>query len=123
MNKIKKFFVSFGIFITGLISKVSAVSLHEQTKYGVFDPEIVEAKYGIFDPRMVEDKYGVFEPTMGEKISSIGKIALPIVLFAIGLFVVLSKKFTKKVKAIVVSILVILAILGYVLMNYFSKNF
>ena len=111
MKKLKKVFMSLGIFMTSLISKVSAISLTEQTKYGVFDP------------RMVEDKYGVFEPTMGEKISSIGKIALPIVLFVIGLFVVLSKKITKKVKSIVVSILIGLAVLGYVLMNYIATFF
>ena len=111
MIKLKKVFMSLGIFMTSLISKVSAISLTEQTKYGVFDP------------RMVEGKYGVFEPTMGEKISSIGKIALPIILFVIGLFVVLSKKITKKVKAIVVSVLIVLAVLGYILMNYIATNF
>ena len=113
MKKLKKVFMSFGIFITGLISKVSAVSISKQTKYGVFDP------------RMVEDKYGVFEPTptMGEKISSVGKFAIPIVLFVIGLFVILNKKITKKVKGIVMSVLVALAILGVILMNYISTNF
>ncbi len=111
MKKLKKVFMSFGVFITGLISKVSAVSISEQTKYGVFDP------------RMVEDKYGVFEPTMGEKISGIGKFAIPIVLFVIGLFVILNKKITKKVKAIVISVLVALTILGVILMNYLSSNF
>ena len=111
MKKLKKVFMSFGVFITGLISKVSAVSISEQTKYGVFDP------------RMVEDKYGVFEPTMGEKISGIGKFAIPIVLFGIGLFVILNKKITKKVKAIVISVLVALTILGVILMNYLSSNF
>ena len=111
MKKLKKVFMSFGVFITGLISKVSAVSISEQTKYVVFDP------------RMVEDKYGVFEPTMGEKISGIGKFAIPIVLFVIGLFVILNKKITKKVKAIVISVLVALTILGVILMNYLSSNF
>lgn len=111
MKKLKKVFMSFGVFITGLISKVSAVSISEQTKYGVFDP------------RMVEDKYGVFEPTMGEKISGIGKFAIPIVLFVIGLFVILNKKITKKVKAIVISVLVALTIFGVILMNYLSSNF
>ena len=110
MNKIKKVFISFGIFITGLLSKIP-VTLAVETKYGI-----------AFDPSIIEDKYGVFEPTMGEKISRIGKLAIPVALFVIGLFVVLSKKITKKVKAIVVSILVILAILGYVLMNYISTN-
>ncbi len=111
MKKLKKLFISFGIFITGVISKVSAVSINEQTKYGVLEP------------RMVEMKYGVFEPTMGEKISNIGKFAIPIVLFIIGLFVILGKKITNKVKAIVISILAILAILGVMLMNYISINF
>lgn len=111
MKKLKKVFMSFGVFITGLISKVSAVSISEQTKYGVFDP------------RMVEDKYGVFEPTMGEKISGIGKFAIPIVLFVIGLFVILNKKITKKVKAIVISVLVALTIFGVILINYLSSNF
>ena len=110
MKKLKKLFISFGIFITGVISKISAVSA-------------VSVKYGVIDPRMVEDKYGIFEPTMGEKISNIGKFAIPIVLFIIGLFVILSKKITNKVKAIVISVLVILAILGVMLMNYISINF
>ena len=113
MKKLKKLFISFGIFITGVISKVSAVSISEQTKYGVIDPDMI----------ISETKYGVFEPTMGEKISNIGKFAIPIVLFIIGLFVIISKKITNKVKAIVISVLVILAILGVMLMNYISINF
>ena len=115
MKKSKKVFMSFGFFITGLISKVSAVSISEQTKYGVIDPDILrtETKYGIFEP----------EPTIGEKMSTIGKFAIPIILFVIGLFVILNKKITKKVKAIVISVLVALAILGVILMNYISTNF
>lgn len=104
MKKLKKVFMSLGVFITGLISKVSAVSIiSEQTKYGV--------------PRMID------ETTMGEKISNIGRFAIPIVLFVIGLFVILSKKITNKVKVIVISALVVLAILGVMLMNYISTNF
>ena len=113
MNKIKKIFTSFGIFFFVFLSKVLA-----------FNPEMfVEDKYGVFDPRMVEIKYGLFEPTIGEKFSRIGKIALPLVLFIIGLYVIISKKITKKVKKIVVSTLIILAILGYILMNYIATNF
>ena len=122
MKKLKKLFMSFGIFMTSLITKVSAaVSL----TYDDYDARTVEGKYGVLDPRMYAPKYGIFEPepTMGEKITSIGKFALPIILFVIGLFVILSKKITKKVKVIVVSILAILAIFGYVLMNYISKSF
>lgn len=116
MNKIKKVFISIGAFFTGLVSKVSAMSLSEQTKYGVFDPRVIEDKYGVFDPSVVE-------PTVGERLLNVGKFALPIVLFFIGLLVVLSKKLTKKVKTIAVSVLVLLAILGYVLMKYIATNF
>lgn len=124
MNKIKKVFISLGVFFSGLISKTFAASLTEQTKYGVFDPGMVEDKYGVLDPRMYETKYGIFEPepTIGEKILNIGKFALPVILFVIGLFVVLNKKITKKAKIIAVSILAILAIIGYILMNYMATN-
>lgn len=98
MKKMKKVFMSFGVFITGLISKVYAVNV-------------------------VETKYGILEPTIGEKISRIGKFAIPIILFVIGLFVILNKKITKKVKAIVISALVLLGILGNVFMDYISTNF
>lgn len=111
MNKIKKLFIAISVFITGLLSKIP-VTLAVQTKYGI-----------AVDPSTIEDKYVVFEPTMGEKISKIGKLAIPVLLFTIGLFVVLSKKITKKVKTIVISILVILAIFGYAFMNYIATNF
>ena len=112
MKKLKKIFMSFGMFILGLASKVFAAP-----------PVPGEMKYGVFDPDIVATKYGVFEPTMGEKISSVGKFAIPIILFVIGLFVILSKKITNKVKKIVISALVLLAILGVMLMNYLSTNF
>ncbi len=131
MKKLKKVFMSFGAFIIGTVSKVSAVA----TKYGIFAPEMVEDKYGVYDPNIidipakygvfepVEPKYGILEPTISEKLARIGKFAIPVILFFIGLFVILNKKITKKTKAIVVSILVILAIFGYVLMNYIATNF
>ena len=125
MKKLKKVFISIGAFFTGLISKVYAANaLSVEDKYGILDPGMIETKYGIFDSRTVAPKYGVFEPepTWGERILSIGKFALPVILFIIGLCVILSKKTSQKVKIIVVSILVILAILGYVIMNYMATN-
>lgn len=113
MNKIKKFFASLGLAITGFISRVSAVSSTAQTKYGVFDPRMIEEKYGVFEPI----------PSIGERISGLGKLAIPIVLFTIGLFVVLGKKITKKLKATVVVALIISAIIGYLFMNYIATNF
>ena len=108
MNKLKKVFAGIGVFLAGLWTKVFAWS----------SINAVETKYGVADRMMVEEKYGVFEPTLGEKISSIGKIAIPIILFAIGLFVILSKKIAKKVKAIIILILVIIALAGvFILKN------
>ena len=102
MNKIKKIFASFSVFFTSTVSKVLAQKI---------------------EPGMIEDKYGVFEPTMGEKISEIGKIALPLVLFIIGLFVILSKKVSKKVKVITISILLTIGILGWIILNYIANNY
>ena len=101
MNKIKKIFISLGVFLTGLISKVFAVPIDR-------DSLLIETKYGVVEP----------EPMIGGIMLSIGKSILPIILFVIGLFVILSKKITKKIKTLVISILVVLAILGYVVMNY-----
>lgn len=105
IKKLKKVFMSFGVFVTGLISKVSAASAAP------------------IEPRIIDAKYGVLEPTMGEKISSVGKFAISIILFIIGLFVILSKKINKKVKTIVISFLVIFVILGIILMNYLPTIF
>lgn len=114
MNKIKKIFISLGAFFAGIVSKVFAAD------------SIIDSMNLIVDTNnliMIDTKYGVFEPTIGEKISTVGKLALPIIIFIIGLFVILSKKITKKVKAIVVSILIILTVLGYILLNYIAIYF
>ena len=109
MNKIKKIFMSISIFFTSIISKV----------YAIGSTQIL---YGVIDPGM-STLYGVFEPTLGEKISRVGKIALPIILFIIGLFVIVSKKITKKIKLIVISSLVLVGIIGMFVMNYLANNF
>lgn len=111
MNKIKKIFISFGVSFMGMISKVFAVG------------DSVEMKYGVIDPGMYETKYGIFEPTIGERISGIGKIVLPLVLFVIGLFVILSKKITKKVKVITISTLLIIGIVCWIVLNYITNNY
>ena len=103
MNKVKKVATGIGVFFSGLITKVYALDVISM--YAVNPGPGPGPKANVLD-----------------SILSIGKIAILVVLFVIGLFVVLSKKLTKKVKAIVVSILVILAILGYVLMNYIATN-
>ena len=98
MNKVKKVLTGIGITFAGLISKV----------YAIGNPISVYA---------VDPGPETRVRTIWDSISKIGKIAIPVVLFVIGLFVILSKKITKKVKVIVISVLVILAILGYVIMN------
>lgn len=105
MNKVKKVVTSLGVFFTGIISKVFAVNDY-------LDLNVIG-----------ESKYGVYEPTLGEKISSAGKIVIPILIFLIGLGVILSKKITKKVKAAILSGLVILGVALYFVMNYIANNF
>ena len=106
MNRIKKIFISLGAFIIAAFTKIGGL-----ISRAVMNP--VQILYG-----PPQDLYGPPQPTTGEIISKIAKPAILVVVFIIGLFVILSKKITKKVKAIVVSILIILVILEYVLMNY-----
>lgn len=105
MNKVKKVLTGIGITFAGLISKVYAIGDTPTISMYAVDPGPETRVRTIWD-----------------SISKIGKIAIPVVLFVIGLFVVLSKKITKKVKAIVVAVLIVLAILGYILMNYIIIN-
>lgn len=100
MNKIKKVILSIGAFFVGMISKV----------YAIGENDIIPMYAVGLGPREIT----------GNIISKIGKIAIPFVLFIIGLIVILNKRITKKEKAIIVSILAILAMLGIVLMNYLS---
>ena len=97
-NRIKKILVSIQVFFLSMISKVFALSVYDiQTDYGI---QTV--------------------PSPIEKAFSIGKFVLPIILFVIGLFVIVSKKITKKVKAIVISTLIILGVLAWTILNYFA---
>ena len=105
MNKLKKVISSMGVFIIGMISKVYAIG-----------PDTIISMYAV-DPGPSPRQ------SIGETILKIGKITVPIILFVIGLFVILSKKITKKVKAIVISILVASGILGTVLINFLSDMF
>lgn len=93
MNKIKRIIISSGTFIVGSASKVFAAPI--QSKYGVFKPE----------------------PTIGEKILGVGKIVVPVILFIIGIFIMLSKKITKKAKKIIIFVIAILVIIGIILVN------
>ena len=86
MKKIKKLLGSLGIFLVSIKSKVFA------------------AGYEIPD-QFVEVKYGTFEPTIAEKFSVITKLVLPIILFFIGLGVILSKKISKKIRALLLFII------------------
>lgn len=102
MNKLKKVISSIGVFIIGMISKVYAIG-----------PDTIISMYAV-DPGPSPRQ------TIGETISKIGKITIPFILFVIGLFVILSKKITKKVKAIVISTLIILGVLAWTILNYFA---
>lgn len=106
MNKMKKIISSIGVFIIGIISKVYAIG-----------PDTIVSMYAV-DPGPVKKI-----PSIVATISKIGKVAVPIILFVIGLFVVFSKKTTNKIKVVVVLTLTILAIISVILMNYFSTMF
>ena len=104
-SKIKKILVSIQVFFLNMISKVFAISVDDiQTDYGI------QTAYGI-------------ETSPIEKAFSIGKFVLPVILFVIGLFVVISKKITKKVKTIIISSLIILGVLAWTILNYFADMF
>lgn len=100
MNKVKKIFISFGAFFSSFASRVFAAPITVETKYGVFEPK----------------------PTIGEKFLNIGKFIIPIVLFVIGLFIVINKKITKKVKTIIISVFIVFIILFLILANYLSYS-
>ena len=102
MNKIKKILVSFGVFFSSLISKVFALT-------AVPLDDRLQAMYGVFEPK---------EPTIGEKFLNISRFVIPIILFVIGLFIVLNKKITKRVKIIVISIFIVFTISFLILANY-----
>lgn len=103
-SRIKKILVSIQVFFLGMISKVFAISVYDiQTDYGI------QTAYGI-----------EIVPTPIERAFSIGKFILPVILFIIGLFVIISKKITKKVKTIVISILISLGVIGTLLMSFLS---
>lgn len=99
MKKIKKVLVSFTTLFFGGVLKVFAATF--------VDPATIKT-----NSEKIETVYGVngYEQTRKE-------ILIPIILFFIGLFVVLNKKINNKVKVIVVSVLVILAILGVILIR------
>ena len=66
MNKIKKVFMSSGVFITGLLTKIP-VTLAAATKYGIeMGPDTINesTNYDVY-----ATKYGVYEPTIGQRIS------------------------------------------------------
>ena len=112
MSKIKKIFISLGAFIVTAFTKIGGL---------ISRAEITTSFQALYGPP--QDLYGQSQLTMGEIISKIAKPIILIVFFIIGLFIVLSKKITKKTKAIVVFALIILAILGYLLMNYIAISF
>lgn len=99
MNKVKKVLAAIGAFFVGMMPNIFAMA------------------------QIIETKYGVYEPSPCEKVSVVGKIVIPIILFIIGLFSIFTKKLTKRMKIIVVSVLVALGVIGCALMDFISMNF
>ena len=86
-RKIKKILVFIQTFFLSMVSKVFALST---------------------DLLQAQPAYGVKRnPSPIEKAFSIGKFILPIILFVIGLFVIISKKITNKAKVIISSLIIV----------------
>lgn len=103
-SRIKKILFSIQVFFLGMISKVFALSAYDiQTDYGI------QTAYGI-----------EIVPSPIKKAFSIGKFLVPIILFVIGLFVVINKKITKKVKKIIITCLVILGIFVWTMLKFLA---
>lgn len=84
-RKIKKILVFIQTFSLSMVSKVFALS-----------PDLIQPAYGVKR-----------NPSPIEKAFSIGKFILPIILFVIGLFVIISKKITNKAKVIISSLIIV----------------
>lgn len=95
MNKIKKIFSIFSLFLIGGVNKVFASRIDSQ-----------------------QELYGVPQTSLYEENLGMGKIILPIFLFIIGLFVFFSKKLSKKAKAILLSILLLISIIGFLIFHF-----
>ena len=115
MKKIKKIFVSFIAFFIGIANKiyvwgagVNTMVLQHQDLYG---PPPTSYKYddALYGPPREEIDF--------QNKMKLFKILSPILLLIIGIGVLINKKLSKKVKAIIIGILVLLGI-GI----YFFKN-
>lgn len=94
MKKLKKVLISLGGFFVGLIAKAGAVfALVPAPLYGI--------------PAEEE------KTSFWSKISGMGKYAIPILFFVIGLIVIISKKITKKIKMLIIALLLIALYLNY----------
>lgn len=101
MKKIKKIFVSFIAFFIGIVNKICVCG---------------------FDGTLQEFLYGPPQPSQEEINMKILKIISPILLLIIGIGVLINKKLSKKVKAIIIRILVLLGIGIYFLLKYIENN-
>lgn len=110
MKKIKKVLIGIGLFFISFATKV----------YAAFNPTAVTSLYAV-DPG-VNSLYAVDSGRVVKEYLRLGKVIIPFILFIIGLVVVLSKKISKKVKIIVASILTVLAISTFVIMQIISNN-
>ena len=112
MKKEKKILTSFGITITTFATKAFATG-DQQDLYGTY-----LVKQTLYGPARPE----VEKLTFWQKFANTGRIAVPVVLFIIGLVVVLNKKITKKTKVIIVSGLAGVCVLAILIMNYLAEN-
>lgn len=111
MKKIKKIFIILGAFFVATFTKIGGLISRAKV-----DPVPI---YG--EPLQV--LYGPSSPNTGDILNKISKPLFLLVFFIIGLFVIISKKISKKIKVLIISMLVILAMLGYAIIEFVSTKY
>lgn len=119
MNIINKAIMTVENVGTKVTATISSSFITVATKYGVANPRDYEIKYGVAIPD------GQSNPQVNQslisKMFSFGKIAVPFVLFIVGIVVLISKRISKKFKLLIIALLIILSVIVFLLMDYFSK--
>ena len=119
MNIISKVITSLGNVCTRITTGISSSFITIATKYGVANPRDYEIKYGVATPDRPDIQ--PIEQSVISKAFSIGKIAIPVVLFIVGIVVLITKRISMKFKILIFSLLLLLSVIVYVLMDYISN--
>ena len=119
MNKIKKILTSFITFISIIILKVKVFASDMNDL--AFNDISVQPMYGVESPSIFSKLTFIFTFILNIIVTII-KIALPFILFAIGLHAILSDKLFKKIKVIIILVFIIAIFLGFIAFMHFTDS-